>query len=350
PQGTVTWLAQGLAIEESAIHIMKDKRSLKSTTTDIQKLAVIGRMDRLTSDISKFIDAATTYMGSAIVDHDDTTADEVESEWEEQNNDPHSNLPLPFIHIPALPLPLSLGRRNCNEHGLAALADLELQLCIGQANDALQSICYTLADKVVLFCTKVRPASNQSANTRTWGKVHQADTVLSRHTQIYRKCQKVMVSLEADQVLMERYKPLVDQDLKVTTAISDPNGSIHRMENLTWFWTMDIPRDAQESDWMSECRSYIHHRRFRLIQVLSLPHKLAVHKGSPGSMEGRGQIHQIRGLVDHQFFHFQIQAVGETGCVKLGMGSLGPCSMCRPSGHHICKTPRSMSYKNSRCK
>ncbi|KIK72053.1 hypothetical protein PAXRUDRAFT_22461 [Paxillus rubicundulus Ve08.2h10] len=252
PQGTVTWLAQGLAIEESAIHIMKDKRSLKSTTTDIQKLAVIGRMDRLTSDISKFIDAATTYMGSAIVDHDDTTADEVESEWEEQNNDPHSNLPLPFIHIPALPLPLSLGRRNCNEHGLAALADLELQLCIGQANDALQSICYTLADKVVLFCTKVRPASNQSANTRTWGKVHQADTVLSRHTQIYRKCQKVMVSLEADQVLMERYKPLVDQDLKVTTAISDPNGSIHRMENLTWFWTMDIPRDAQESDWMSE--------------------------------------------------------------------------------------------------
>ncbi|KIK77259.1 hypothetical protein PAXRUDRAFT_17632 [Paxillus rubicundulus Ve08.2h10] len=45
PQGTVMWLAQGLAIEESAIHIMKDKRSLKSTTTNIQKLAVIRRMD-----------------------------------------------------------------------------------------------------------------------------------------------------------------------------------------------------------------------------------------------------------------------------------------------------------------
>ncbi|KIK73044.1 hypothetical protein PAXRUDRAFT_179378 [Paxillus rubicundulus Ve08.2h10] len=196
-------------------------------------------------------------MGSAIEDHDDTTADEVESEWEEQNDDPQSNLPLPFIHIPALPLPSLLGCRNCNEHGLAALADLELQLHIGQANDTLQSIRFTLADKVVLFRTEVRLASNQSANTHAWGKVHQADTMLSRHAQIYRKCRKVMVALEADEVLMERYKSLVNQDLKVTTAISDPNGSFHHMENLAWFWTMDIPRDAQESDWMSDCRLYI---------------------------------------------------------------------------------------------
>ncbi|KIK71818.1 hypothetical protein PAXRUDRAFT_181793, partial [Paxillus rubicundulus Ve08.2h10] len=106
--GTVTWLAQGLPTEESAIHIMKDKRSLKLTTTNIQKLVVFRRMDRLCSDISKFIDTATAYMGSAIEDHDNTTADEAESEWEEQNDDPHSDLPLPFIHIPALPLPSSL--------------------------------------------------------------------------------------------------------------------------------------------------------------------------------------------------------------------------------------------------
>ncbi|KIK71819.1 hypothetical protein PAXRUDRAFT_95379, partial [Paxillus rubicundulus Ve08.2h10] len=66
------------------------------------------------------------------------------------------------------------------------------------------------------------------------------------HAQIYRKCLKAMVSLEADKVLMERYKLLLDQDLKATTTISNPNGSVHHMENLTWFWTMDIPRDAQE--------------------------------------------------------------------------------------------------------
>ncbi|KIK90881.1 hypothetical protein PAXRUDRAFT_150922, partial [Paxillus rubicundulus Ve08.2h10] len=232
PQGAVTWLAQGLAIKESALHVMKDKRSLKLTATNVQKLAVIRRMDRLSSDISKFIDAVTAHMGSAIEDHDETTADEAESEWEEQNDDPHCNLPLPFIHIPALPLPLSLGHRNCKKHNLAVIADLELQLRVGQENDTLHSIHLTLADKAVVFHTKVPHISKQSANTHTWGKVHQADMVLSRHAQIYRKCCKAMVALEADETLLERYKPLVNQDLKVTTAISDPNCSVHHMENL----------------------------------------------------------------------------------------------------------------------
>ncbi|KIK79107.1 hypothetical protein PAXRUDRAFT_162178 [Paxillus rubicundulus Ve08.2h10] len=191
-------------------------------------------------------------MGSAIEDHDDTTVNESESEWEEQNNDPHSDLPLPFLHLPALLLPSSFGCRNCNKHGLATLAELELQLHIGQVNDALHSICFTLADKVVLFHTEVHHASNQSANTCAWGKVHQLDMVLLRHAQIYRKGQNAMVALQADETLLERYRLLVNQDLKVTTAISDPNRSVHHMADLTWFWTMDIPRDAQESDWMSE--------------------------------------------------------------------------------------------------
>ncbi|KIK74650.1 hypothetical protein PAXRUDRAFT_175009, partial [Paxillus rubicundulus Ve08.2h10] len=81
--------------------------------------------------------------------------------------------------------------------------------------------------------------------TCAWGKVHQADVVLSRHAQIYRKCQKAMVALQADETFLDGYKLLVDQDLKVTTAISDPNGSVHCMADLTWFWTMDIPKDTQ---------------------------------------------------------------------------------------------------------
>ncbi|KIK82487.1 hypothetical protein PAXRUDRAFT_153734 [Paxillus rubicundulus Ve08.2h10] len=191
-------------------------------------------------------------MGSTIWDHDDTIANKSESNWEEQNNDPHCDLPLPFIHLPALLLPSSLGHKNCNERGLAALAELVLQLHIVQANGALHSIHFTLADKVVLFCTEVCHTSNDSANTCTWGKVYQADMVLSRHVKIYRKSQKAMVALQVDKTLLDRYEPLVDQDLKVTAAISDPNGSIHHMADLAWFWTMNIPRDAQESDWMSE--------------------------------------------------------------------------------------------------
>ncbi|KIK92859.1 hypothetical protein PAXRUDRAFT_94426, partial [Paxillus rubicundulus Ve08.2h10] len=52
--------------------------------------------------------------------------------------------------------------------------------------------------------------------------------------------------------LLARHKPLVDQDLKFMTAVSNTNGSIHHMADLAWFWTMDVPRDAQESNWMSK--------------------------------------------------------------------------------------------------
>ncbi|KIK75003.1 hypothetical protein PAXRUDRAFT_74004, partial [Paxillus rubicundulus Ve08.2h10] len=64
----------------------------------------------------------------------------------------------------ALLLPSSLGHRNCSEHGFIALAELELQLHIGQANDTLHSIHFILADTAVLFHTEVHHASNQSAN------------------------------------------------------------------------------------------------------------------------------------------------------------------------------------------
>ena len=42
----------------------------------------------------------------------------------------------------------------------------------------------------------------------------------------------------------------------VTTAISDPNARGHHDDRLAWFWTMDVPRDTDRNDWMSECMCY----------------------------------------------------------------------------------------------
>ncbi|KAL4068118.1 hypothetical protein J3A83DRAFT_4096815, partial [Scleroderma citrinum] len=37
------------------------------------------------------------------------------------------------------------------------------------------------------------------------------------------------------------------------TAVADPNAHRHCHEHLTWFWTMNIPKDTNKNDWMSEC-------------------------------------------------------------------------------------------------
>ncbi|KIK72453.1 hypothetical protein PAXRUDRAFT_21973 [Paxillus rubicundulus Ve08.2h10] len=65
-----------------------------------------------------------------------------------------------------LPFPSSLGRKTCKDLGLDWLAEEELELRNGQANNCLHHLRMALAKKSVLFCTKIWHASNQSHTTR----------------------------------------------------------------------------------------------------------------------------------------------------------------------------------------
>ena len=62
-----------------------------------------------------------------------------------------------------------------------------------------------------------------------------------------------MVALGAGPAILNWYQILQDTDLRVSTAVSDPNARGHWYNHLAWFWTMDIPQDTDTSDWMSEC-------------------------------------------------------------------------------------------------
>ncbi|KAL4074103.1 hypothetical protein J3A83DRAFT_4090326 [Scleroderma citrinum] len=52
--------------------------------------------------------------------------------------------------------------------------------------------------------------------------------------------------------ILDQYKELNRSDLKVSTAVTDPNARGHRDNTLAWFWTMDMPWDTVTSNWMSE--------------------------------------------------------------------------------------------------
>jgi len=61
-----------------------------------------------------------------------------------------------------------------------------------------------------------------------------------------------MVALGADQSILDQYQILNKKDLTVSTALSDSNARGHCHDSLAWFWTMDIPKDTNKNDWMSE--------------------------------------------------------------------------------------------------
>ncbi|KAF9228573.1 hypothetical protein BS17DRAFT_691138 [Gyrodon lividus] len=114
-----------------------------------------------------------------------------------------------------------MGRQACKDFGIDWLAEEELKLRKGQANDCLHHLRMAWAEKSVLFLTELWHAT--------------------------------MISLEADKDTLIWYRLLDPKHLKVSTTVSDPNAWGNQNSTLAWFWTMDVQRDSELNDWMSEC-------------------------------------------------------------------------------------------------
>jgi hypothetical protein len=63
-----------------------------------------------------------------------------------------------------------------------------------------------------------------------------------------------MLNLDADASLLDRYKVLERQDLKIDTAVIAPDVRGQRNKSLPWFWSMDVRRDADVGAWMTDCK------------------------------------------------------------------------------------------------
>ncbi|KAG1871356.1 hypothetical protein DFJ58DRAFT_713869 [Suillus subalutaceus] len=145
-----------------------------------------------------------------------------------------------------IPMPSNMGPARCAELGVADLIHQEVTLREGQANDALHSIRVHLADKAIIFRKTVRVAKSQATSTRAWAQVHSVDRAVSLNASIYSKCRSQLGKLGADIGLLER------EDLKVSTAVADPNARGQRNNQLAWFWSMDVEGDSDSSDWLNE--------------------------------------------------------------------------------------------------
>ncbi|KAI6107892.1 hypothetical protein F5141DRAFT_971760, partial [Pisolithus sp. B1] len=102
--------------------------------------------------------------------------------------------------------------------GVHQLAEMELELCIAQANDVLHGLHLALADKVVIFRGVVRSTTNYSMRTQAW----------------------------------QMYQVLQKSHLTTSTAAFTQGAHDHHASQLPWFWTIDIPRDTSSKSWLTE--------------------------------------------------------------------------------------------------
>jgi hypothetical protein len=155
----------------------------------------------------------------------------------------------------SLHLPSHLGRSWCNRNAAEGLAKAELRLREGQLNDSLHHIRIALGHKSYLFRNNVRPARSQKLKTRAWTGVHSLEPTVQHHARVYNRARQSMLDLGSDPSLLDRYKALERQDLRINTVVIAPNVRGQRNKSLPWFWSMDIQRDADIGAWMNDCRN-----------------------------------------------------------------------------------------------
>jgi hypothetical protein len=158
-----------------------------------------------------------------------------------------------------VPLPSSLGLKFSNSPNFLFLVKQELQLRVGEANDALHELRLGLGHKAFLFRTTVRHANSQKKKLRAFSSTAAAEASIKSQFHIYSGARRAMISLGASADVLLKYKEISKDHLKITTITHDPSIHGQRNSHLPWFWRMDANIATSNNEWMSECMYHPYH-------------------------------------------------------------------------------------------
>jgi hypothetical protein len=243
---------------------------LPQKPTVTQQLKITRMQSRLGKQVKDFLHAANMFLPTLeevdlkpIEDElIDTPADEsVEPEdlvdgsldedfyYEEEDNDEViSDLPEMVI----LPLPSNIISVNLGP-SLQSLRSIERELRKGQANDALEGLRISLANKSLLLLTDVNKSTSTKESTRAWASVRNAQSQILLHAQCYQRAWKALKCIGNPEDLVV-YKKLEDKDLVVVKDITSAKRFGQGSDSLAWFWQIGPGEEALTGEWMEECK------------------------------------------------------------------------------------------------
>ncbi|KAI6167873.1 hypothetical protein EDD17DRAFT_1467315, partial [Pisolithus thermaeus] len=212
--GAASWLTRGLVIEEAEVALAISQKAIGPNPSDLKQVVITHRADRVAAERKTFIADGRIYlqMDTTLDDSEECDRNHEEAcqnilvEDDISSNGGNSDCSADDMQdtdtlvdptSPTLPLPSNLGVDRCHAIGIHQLAEMELELRIAQANDALHGLCLALADKAVIFRGVVRSATNYSMRTWAWNMVHSIEGSIKQYSTIYRRCRTAMIALGA---------------------------------------------------------------------------------------------------------------------------------------------------------
>ena len=251
-------------LSRDALRSDLQKMSLHATTSE--KTSIEDRRRKVEERLNQFNKKAEEFIGEYAEDDleilpqftgwEDNDNEDCGSEgdhgddWEEVDEEENSEKP----ETAPICLPSCLKERDIKRLGLEVLANQELELRKGQANDCLQGLRLALGHKAVLYRTKVRNAKSSTDKTRAWDDIKVASLKVNKHVRAYRRARRALEHLGADDATLARFQELQTKHLKISADITEENRVGQRSDTLPWFWRLDGQNADQHDTWMQECK------------------------------------------------------------------------------------------------
>jgi hypothetical protein len=140
-------------------------------------------------------------------------------------------------------MPSRLGAEECDRLGLVKLMKQEIMLWEGQANDTLEVLRTALAEKSMLYRTKIRGWPSQKMAAHSWSAVKRVNGRIQKHVKTYNLAYHALLNMNAD---IPQFRAIEKDDLKMSADIVEENRFGQRRDTLAWFWRMGPERDDDE--------------------------------------------------------------------------------------------------------
>ena len=158
----------------------------------------------------------------------------------------------PELHL--LFMPSTLGYERCARLKLQKVADKEIALWKGQANDALDGLRSGIGEKSFRYQQQLRHAKGKIQSTRARSAIHTVGRELNHHRRVYGFARRALIALGAEsEENSEHYKPILLRDLQTSTIIFNLNAPGQRNQRLAWFWSTPVLGEEADDDLLTEC-------------------------------------------------------------------------------------------------
>ncbi|KAF8816593.1 hypothetical protein BYT27DRAFT_7076625 [Phlegmacium glaucopus] len=129
---------------------------------------------------------------------------------------------------------------------------MELELRMEQAARTLKLLRDLIADKSFQFSHIIRVAPRKSVHTRARSAIAQLNYRIGYHCRIYGRCRSALVKLGADTATLAKYRPLLCQDIRSSTAMLNPNEPGSTRHQLSWIWQSRSTANCKTSEGLRE--------------------------------------------------------------------------------------------------